>query len=69
MDWTIELQDLIKFFTFEKIIAILGLLAAWIALYPLWKERSQQRTLRKEFGADLFPADVIERSTRYYIEP
>ena len=54
-DWT-RVFDFFFFFwafsTFEKLIAILGLVAAlgatWAAIYPILKEWRQKRILSKE---------------------
>ena len=56
MDWT-RIYDFFFFFsfsTFEKIIAILGVLTAWGALYSILKEWRQKRLLSKEFGSTFF---------------
>lgn len=54
--------------------ALLGGLAALAAAYftqflPWWRTRRDRRSLKQRVGAELYPEAVIERSTRFYIEP
>ena len=49
--------------------AIAGIYAAVKIAGPWWRTRRDRRSLQERFGAELYPAAVIERSTRHYIEP
>jgi len=48
---------------------IAGIYAAVKIAVPWWRTRRDRRSLQERFGAELYPAAVIERSTRHYIEP
>jgi len=65
-------EQLVKFI--GGIIGILGGLVAIGGTYftkflPWWRTKRDRRSLKKRFGAELYPEGVIERSTRFYIEP
>lgn len=56
------------------IIPILGGVASITVLFftrflPWYRAKRNSRSLKKRFGADLYPAGAIEGATRYYIEP
>ncbi len=55
-------------------IGIIGGLAGLATAFftkvlPWWRTKRDRRSLEKHFGADLYPAAIIERSTQYYIQP
>ncbi len=67
-----------EFFSAPKIYipVLVALLSAGIALFaafPGWlqyrKQRRKEKLLEREFGAELYPTQVIQNSTRYYIPP
>ena len=51
------------------IVAPFALASAVLAGLPLWLQWRKQRLLEQHFGAEFFDAAMIERSTRYYVEP
>ncbi len=47
-----------------------GLATAFFTkVLPWWRTKRDRRSLEKHFGADLYSAGIIERSTQYYIQP
>ncbi|MEM7533749.1 MAG: pentapeptide repeat-containing protein [Chloroflexota bacterium] len=72
MDWTSAFTEdpVTLIATVASAIAtVAAAIIAWIALRPQRENKQKQRLLAKEFGSELFPAYVIERSTRFYVEP
>jgi len=60
--------------TIGTVIGILGGLAGlamafFTKVLPWWRTKRDRRSLEKHFGADLYSAGIIERSTQYYIQP
>ncbi len=59
------------------IATIVGIIAGLVAITvgyitkinPWLQNKRDRRSLKKRFGAELYPIGVIENSTRYYIEP
>ncbi|MCH8127478.1 hypothetical protein IIC38_16195, partial [candidate division KSB1 bacterium] len=59
------------------IATIVGIIAGLVAItvgyitkiHPWLQNKRDRRSLKKRFGAELYPIGVIENSTRYYIEP
>lgn len=61
-------------FDLKTLISLLGLLVSIITLVffrlkPQFTAKKKQKHIEASFGGELFPKEVIERATQYYVEP
>jgi len=55
--------------TVEFLAGLFGLMGLVFSFLPILKKWRLRRTLEKKFGSELYPSEIIERATRFYIEP
>jgi hypothetical protein len=69
---SLESEDPLKIYVQVGAIitALVGLIVIFVTkVWPWFKAKMDRRSFRKGNGGELFPVDVIKRSTRYYIVP
>jgi hypothetical protein len=55
--------------TVRTLATVISAVVAFLVFWPSWRQRRVNKMLARDFGADFYSPEILDRSTKYYVVP